>query len=98
MTTRKQLKTIEEMKANLLKADKKDGFNLDKLCFYKEPNTTNVIVKVEYSRILVNVVDGNTMFYRIFPNGKKTVMTHIEGTMAQMLKHVEAMPIIENCK
>ncbi len=96
--TRKQEQTVSAMRANLLKADKRDGFELIELCFKAEPGTKNVIAKVEYSRILVNVIDGNTLFYRILPNGKKVVMAHIAGTIGQMIKFVDAMPTLEIVK
>ena len=98
MITSRQRKTMSEMTDEFTQADKKHGFDLKALAFYVDNSNDVVVVKIEYSRTLANMVDGDTDVYVIDKKGKMFPLSFAISGVQEQLAYLEKLEVINSVK
>jgi hypothetical protein len=98
MISSRQRKTMLEMTEEFTQADKKHGFDLKSMAFYFDNSNDVVVVKIEYSRTLANVVDGDMDVYVIDKKGKMFPLSFAMGSIKEQVAYLEKLEVINSVK
>jgi len=94
MITNRQKKKMNELLEAFSMANKTHGFDLKSINFYMDDEKECVIMKVEYSRTLVNVVDGKIEVHVIDKKGTMSPLSWNIANIEEQLKYLQNLKIL----
>ena len=98
MMTARQKAVVDEMIDSFIRADEKHGFDLHLLKVYQDNKTGDVIVRYNYKRTLVNVLDTNFGLTLVDKKGETKPMAQVINNVIDQFKYLEDLTIIKNIR
>ena len=98
MMTARQKAAVDEMIDSFIKADEKHGFDLNLLKVYQDNQTGDVIIRYNYKRTLVNVLDSNFGLTIVDKKGETKPLAQVINNVIDQFKYLDNLTIIKNIR
>ena len=96
--TARQKAVVDEMIDSFIRADEKHGFDLHLLKVYQDNKTGDVIIRYNYKRTLVNILDTNFGLTLVDKKGETKPMAQVINNVIDQFKYLEDLTIIKNIR
>lgn len=93
--TNRQKKKMASLLDEFTQANKVHGFDLKSINFYMDEDKEVVVMKIEYARTLVNVIDSKMEIHVIDKKGAMSPLTWNIPDIKDQVKYLEKLQIVK---
>lgn len=98
MMTKRQEAKLNEIIDGFLNADLNQGFDVKLLKVYKDNDTNDIVIRVDWKRTLANVIDSDISCSKIDVKGNFTPLKKVFDSIIDEIRYIDSLVLIKNVR